>query len=347
MAAAVVLFAAACSASGSDQSRSSSVSGSSMTHKAPATEELCPPSAGRVPSCGRFFGISIGPDSGHDVDGLERLVERQFDIVYEFHGIDKPLPARGEARMVREGRILYVNVEAKEFAKRAKPIVSWARITAGEFDDALRQQAIGLASLKAPVLVTFDHEADSPRKVGVRGTAAEFVAAWRHIHDVYVAAGATNVVWVWVVTGYEENWPSVPGLYPGNEYVDWLGWDVYNRAGCKGSQVKAEQWQSFQEMVQPFYTWLEDNGPWIGIDISKPFMLSEFGTVAHPSDAAETANWYTDIPTALSQFPRLRALQLWNGRTTDFCDYRIEHQPDAITALTDVMSAPTFAGLAK
>jgi hypothetical protein len=69
--------------------------------------------------------------------------------------------------------------------------------------------------------------------------------------------------------------------------------------------------------------------------------------VAHPSDAAETVKWYTDIPTALSRFPRLRALQLWNGRTTDVCDYRIEHQPDAIAALTDVIGARTFAGLAN
>src|SRR5438105_15657730 len=59
---------------------------------------------------------------------------------------------------------------------------------------------------------------------------ASFVSAWRHVHDIFAARGATNAVWVWC--------PSAPGFasstaqayYPGDTYVDWACADGYNWA---------------------------------------------------------------------------------------------------------------------
>ena len=31
------------------------------------------------------------------------------------------------------------------------------------------------------------------------GRDPNFVAAWRHFHDIVVAGGATNVTWTWIV----------------------------------------------------------------------------------------------------------------------------------------------------
>ena len=55
-----------------------------------------------------------------------------------------------------------------------------------------------------------------------------FVAAWRHIHDLFDAAGATNVIWVWNPNIIN----PVPGvqlepLWPGGSYVDWVGMTGY------------------------------------------------------------------------------------------------------------------------
>jgi beta-mannanase len=52
-----------------------------------------------------------------------------------------------------------------------------------------------------------------------------FIAAWRHIHDIFVAAGATNVIWVWNESGGS---PTPAEYYPGNDDVDWIGIDFYN-----------------------------------------------------------------------------------------------------------------------
>jgi hypothetical protein len=294
-----------------------------------------------VPSCGALLGVSVDPD-GVDVATLERSMKRKFDLVYEFHGIDKPLPARDEAQLVAEGRILHVNVEAKEFDKPGKPAVAWSRITAGEFDAALTEQAKGLSALGKPVMVTFDHEVDSPKRTGQRGTTEEFVAAWRHIHDLY-SASAKNIVWVWVVTGFDKNLDTVPAVYPGNTYVDWVSWDPYNFSGCQAGEIRPKQWKSFAETVRPFYDWLQNQTA--GIDKNKPYMLSEFGTVADPDDATAAARWYAEIPAALEKFPQLKAVQLWNGKV-EACDYRIELQSETLTAFADVARTPTFTSAA-
>jgi hypothetical protein len=300
----------------------------------------CPVDDKLVPACGSLIGVSVDPSGGADVAMLERDMKRKFDLVYEFHGIDKPLPARNEARLVAEGRFLHVNIEAKEFDKPDKPEVAWSRISAGEFDTALMAQAKGLGALGSPVMVTFDHEVDSPKRLGQRGTAAEFVAAWRHIHEIY-SAHARNIVWVWVVTGYDKNQPAVPSVYPGDAYVDWLSWDPYNFAGCMTGDVKPKEWKSFTETVQPFYDWLDGQA----IGKGKPFMLSEFGTVAHPDDPTAAARWYAEIPAALEKFPRIKALQLWNSQV-DACDYRIEREPQTLKVFGDVARTPTFTSAA-
>ena len=57
-------------------------------------------------------------------------------------------------------------------------------------------------------------------------TPAKFIRAWRYIHKVFDAEGATNVTWVWTV-----NWNSVPNstanrygaYYPGDKYDFRLG----------------------------------------------------------------------------------------------------------------------------
>ena len=63
-------------------------------------------------------------------------------------------------------------------------------------------------------------------------------------------------------------------LYPGNAYVDWIGYDPYNFYNCHGANGT---WKTFQQTIDPMYQWLESNG--YG---DKPFILPEYGTVREP-----------------------------------------------------------------
>ena len=60
------------------------------------------------------------------------------------------------------------------------------------------------------------------------GTPADYVAAYRHIHAVFAQYGVTKAVWAWVPTGWKGNYNKLAPYYPGNDVVDWIGWDPYN-----------------------------------------------------------------------------------------------------------------------
>ena len=60
-------------------------------------------------------------------------------------------------------------------------------------------------------------------------TTDDFVQAWRRVVDIFRAVGANNVSWAWVVNSYPQ--PSdepVIAYWPGDDYVDWVGADIYD-----------------------------------------------------------------------------------------------------------------------
>ena len=51
------------------------------------------------------------------------------------------------------------------------------------------------------VMVAYNHEPEAAPG-GYKGTAAEFIAAWRKVVSIFNAQGANNVEWTWQMTAY-------------------------------------------------------------------------------------------------------------------------------------------------
>ncbi|WP_017584053.1 glycoside hydrolase family 26 protein [Nocardiopsis valliformis] len=286
----------------------------------PSSREIhCTVSDILEPSCGVWWGAS---PYGDDVRALESAVGRDMDIVYTWRGIDQPnVPGDRELRMIAEGRFVHTNIEARRFTRPGHPDISYRSIINGEFDSSLRSQARAIAELDVPYFVTFDHEADGKNRYNKRGTPAQFVRSWQHIVDLYRSEGADNVIWVWNVTGWPGNMNRLPGLWPGNNYVDWISWEAYNMTGCD----KMNNWthvDSFEDALAPTYEWIQEEGPKHGIDPTKPVMIGEMGTTN--IGPRETLKWYTDVPDVLKRYERVRAVKLWDSKVGDGCDFRIQ-----------------------
>jgi len=60
----------------------------------------------------------------------------------------------------------------------------------------------------------------------------DFIGAWRHIWRLFQSAGAANVVFLWNPGHYTADGDADDphGFYPGNNYVDWIGIDTYQRS---------------------------------------------------------------------------------------------------------------------
>ncbi|WP_190394140.1 glycoside hydrolase family 26 protein [Nocardiopsis quinghaiensis] len=280
--------------------------------------EECAVSEILEPSCGVWWGASPYQDR---VEPLEEAVDRRMDIVYTWRGIDQAhIPGDREKRLVAEGRFVHTNIEARRFTRSGHPPVSYESVIDGGFDRSLRSQARAIAELEVPYFVTFDHEADANKRYNTRGTPEEFVRAWRHIVDLYREEGADNAVWVWNVTGWKGNLERLPGLWPGNDYVDWLSWEAYNMTGCDIHPHWTEVY-SFEDTLRPAYEWIQTEGPEHGIDPGKPVMIGEMGTT-HIGER-ETLEWYSEIPDVLRRYERVRAVKVWDNRVSSGCDFRI------------------------
>ncbi|MGW0504575.1 glycoside hydrolase family 26 protein [Micromonospora sp. NPDC003241] len=118
-----------------------------------------------------------------------------------------------------------------------QPDYRLSHITRGDFDRYLRSWAEGIKALGHPVAIRFAHEMNGnwyPWCEMANGNQpGDYVEAWRHVHDLFKAAGATNVIWVWSPNArWSSSTPDLAGLYPGDEYVDWVGLSGYYGMGA-------------------------------------------------------------------------------------------------------------------
>lgn len=100
------------------------------------------------------------------------------------------------------------------------------QIASGASDDYIERFAASVRALNLPIALSFGHEMNGNwYPWGTQATsAADFVAAWRHVHDLFVRAGATNVIWIWDPNDmYPVPDVKLQPLYPGDAYVDWIG----------------------------------------------------------------------------------------------------------------------------
>ena len=180
-------------------------------------------------------------------------------------------------------------------------------ILSGQNDAYIASWAEGMAAYGKPVVLRFAHEMHNqpgyPWAVGVNGnTAADYVAAWKHVRGIFRAAGATNVLWVWnpntlgtaPVSAYQ---PIYAALYPGDDQVDYLGLDIYNT----GPQLDwgAPFWRSFGEALVNPYTAITSLS-------AKRLLLPEVGST---ETGGSKAQWIQDaLGSGLDRFPAVRAL---------------------------------------
>lgn len=103
---------------------------------------------------------------------------------------------------------------------------SLADISSGREDAALNKLARQIKASGVPMMLSFAHEFNGDWYTwGTKTTtAAQFVAAWRRMHDVFATVGAKNVTWIWTPNVVNAR-PTIrlAPYYPGDQYVDVVG----------------------------------------------------------------------------------------------------------------------------
>jgi hypothetical protein len=107
--------------------------------------------------------------------------------------------------------------------------VTLASVAAGDSDAYLRKYASTVRAFGHPVILSFAHEMNGnwyPWGAG-HTSPATFVAAWRHVVQIFRDEGASNVTWVWTVNAITGPGASLNPWWPGAQWVNWVGIDGY------------------------------------------------------------------------------------------------------------------------
>ena len=266
----------------------------------PNTGSTGPPS---IPPAGKaYLGAWIGPHQAHDTNETTRVdtelslvqslnsgLGRPLSVVHVYQKWAEPTPAAQIKKVLASGAI---------------PMIDWkcgdtdANIVSGKDDGLISSVAGELAALKAPVFLRWYFEPNFPGSaayascISAEGPAG-YVAAYRHVHDLFEAAGASNVSFVWCMgmSGSDRDWIN---YYPGSAFVDWIAADGYWRTGKPTPGMFTQRF-----------------GPWYGAfaAFGKPMMVTETGAVSG-TQASYLSEVRSDLATV---FPMIKGLMYFDA----------------------------------
>jgi hypothetical protein len=271
------MFTAACSSSPPGKSPS-------FAAPAPTAIQESGPRGALIPPNGALLGHYYGTGTIAETDAR---IGRKPAIHLSYYNWDDDWAGAAATREdLADGRIPLVNWEPVD--------TDFDAIADGRLDTTIRDRARGAKALGSNIFLDFAAEMNENEGWGGHNPA-KYIAAYRHIHDIFVAEGATNVAWAWCpnVTDSPDA-PTAMDYYPGDQYVDWTGVDGYNW----GTSLPGFEWQSFPEIFSAIYAQLAVKG--------KPIIIGETGS---DETGGDKAAWIDGIVPALrSEFPLIKAL---------------------------------------
>ncbi|MGI8826016.1 MAG: glycosyl hydrolase [Chloroflexota bacterium] len=237
-------------------------------------------------------------------------------------------------------------------ARNAIPMITWQpavgaadpsayscrAVASGKYDAYMRAWAQGAAAWGHPFLLRFGHEMNGnwyPWGTGPGNangnTPADFIAEWRHVHDLFASVGATNALWVWspnVANGPTDS--PFASDYPGDNYVDWVALDGYNFYSVKPHTP----YLSLAQIYSTSYAA-------ITALTTKPLIIGETATLEAGGSKAQWVSqaFLTDIPTL---FPQIRGV-VWFDMKQE-TDWRVNSSSTSLSAYQQVVASSEWQG---
>jgi len=216
-----------------------------------------------IPNNCVYFGAwanpTAGPSDPTDVNSytttLESQVGRTFVTHMHYYGwgtegstiaaSNPSFPDQAETDDANAGRIPVITwacSDQNSAVAAASPTVNVSAY------NLIAATALAVKTYAKPMFIRWNWEMNltSGNKCMGTGTAsqqhANFIAAWQNIYNIFKAEGATNVSWLWNPGGAAAD-PDPAPFYPGNAYVDWIGFDGYDKISA----------HDFGGVFNPFY----------------------------------------------------------------------------------------------
>ncbi|RAY12311.1 hypothetical protein DPM19_26285 [Actinomadura craniellae] len=276
------------------------------------------------PAQGAYFGATVAApgdpsarqrDRAAELVRLEEALGRKADIAHTYRSWAQPFPQAADLKMLDGTRFL---------------LVSWSggdtrEIAAGRHDALIRDRARAIKATGKPIFLRWEREMDRPGLRAKVHSPADYIAAWKHLREVFRGQGVHNVAWVWCPTAAGSG--AAGAYYPGDDQVDWI---------CTGAFPGVEHdYRDLADSLLKFLDWAEER--------PKPIMIGEFGV---PRAYRERrAEWLRSAAQTL-QNPRIKAVVYYNSDAGSRDDprrqYTVTGDPTATAALRELATSPYF-----
>ncbi|WP_433245667.1 glycoside hydrolase family 26 protein [Actinomadura nitritigenes] len=277
-------------------------------------------------SGGPSGAASSGP-TGKDADkpgmapvaAFERDMGRQLDIVQSYRGWKSDFPTGLDSSVVDSNRYL---------------LLTWAgadtkEIVQGKYDALIRARAKAIKATGKPVFLRWSRDMDRSSLKDRVHSPADFIAAWKHLRQIFTAEKVDNVAWVWCPSARGFGAPNAGAFYPGDDQVDWI---------CADAPPGADyEYRDLSETLKLFMQWARNR--------HKPIMIAEFGVPK--SYGQRRAEWLRAATKTLED-PQVKAVVYFDS------DEQIEEPRDkrraysvtgdthAVSALRELATTPYF-----
>lgn len=269
-----------------------------------------------VPREGCLFGASVPPvgqSGGSNLSGLnsfESISHQDIHTVkiYRNGAWNDGVSVTERGMLERAGHDRAIGFYTWKIGN-STPAFTWTQIANGSCDARITAAANALKTYPYKFFLSFFHEPDDDIDPSGQGTAADYVAHYQHAVTLFRAAGCDNAVFTMNYMGYGTWAGVIPSLYPGDAYVDWIGWDPYAHANdvVIADIINSEEGAGSFPTWHGFYNWAAATHP------SKPLFLGEWGLDFNDHNGAYWATFISDMAETLeSDYPKIKHIAYWN-----------------------------------
>ncbi len=270
------------------------------------------------------------PSDLQSVNSFEQAAHKHASIVMWYSDWLQGPPSLQQLRSVAQrGSTPEITWEPWDSTKALyapQPQFRLRNIIDGKFDPYIRSWARALAAWGRPVRLRFAQEMNGnwyPWSESANGNhRGDFVRAWRHVHNIFAAAGASNVKWVWSpVSGAPRSY------FPGTRYVNVVGLTCLNG----GKSAFHQGWRSFSSICGNSIHELHELAPKLPIELSE---------VASAEAGGSKAAWIKGMFAYLAHHPQVKALVWFNMHKQT--DWPIQSSPAAARAFAAGVQSPRY-----
>lgn len=315
---------------GSSTDASSTTAGSGTSTVTPPDGSTTPTGSGTAPTgptpvvtptladikdpTSRYFGLytAQSPFSFSEFNQVAADVNSQPNVSAYFQGWDKDFRPDAVQASWAKGDLPMMTWESQSSTASNndidQPEYSLPNIIKGNFDSYLKKYADAIVANGQPMAIRLDQEMNSTwypwseddgHGTQLNGNSpGDYVKMWQHVHDIFQQEGANNLVaWVWApnrvnqLTSSHRTDDYNKSLYPGDDYVDFVGMSGYERPVTDGNTQDTTFSDTFSNTLQM----LRDVAP------GKKIFLAEVGAAeVGPSGGSIKPAWISSFFDALA-----------------------------------------------